>query len=165
MEAVVQLTGVETKSGSNARGTWTMYLFSASDGQKYQTFDKQLGPSLQSHIGGQNLRLLYEEKSNGEFINRVVTSFEVAPAGLAPSSGGPAVGGGQTQPTQTPPTTTASSSDEKDLRIHRQTAAKVGAQLLAYFPPEQQTLTTFNAVVDELVDFFQNGRRAEPQTY
>lgn len=153
MEAVTQLTGVETKTGSNAKGQWTMYLFSASDGQKYQTFDKQLGPSLQQHVGGQTLRLVYDEKQNGDFVNRVATSFEVASDYVAPDPA-PAA---QPQQQQAAPQS-SSGLPAKDEQIHRQCAAKVSAELLQFFPPEQQTTSTFWIIVDDLVHFFNTGQ-------
>ncbi len=155
MEAVTQLTGVETKSGNNGRGSWTGYFFTASDGQKYQTFDKALGGSLQQHLGGAALRLVYEDEQRGDFTNHVVKSFEIAGEGAVQAQ--PAA---QSEPAQAAQAAQASSStaSAKDVQIHRQTAAKVGAELLQYFPPEEQTLATFNQVVDELVDFFNHGR-------
>ena len=46
---------------------------------------------------------------------------------------------------------------DRDKQIHRQTAAKVAAQLLAYFPAEEQSLTTFYTVAEQLVSYFATG--------
>ena len=43
MNQVVTLMGFETKTGSNDSGGWTLYLFKDAGGNKYQTFDDDLG--------------------------------------------------------------------------------------------------------------------------
>lgn len=161
METVTQLAGVETKSGSNARGNWTMYLFSASDGQKYQTFDKQLGPSLQQHIGGQLLRIVYEEKPNGDFVNRVVTAFEVAADGVTPSELGSTVSNGAQQQAGN---NGGGWSPEKKLEVARQVAVKspLALDLFGRLEPDNQTPPNALKVCEYLVNYMLHGPKGEP---
>ena len=45
----------------------------------------------------------------------------------------------------------------RDTQIHRQTATKVAAKLLDFFPKAEQDLDTFWVVTEQLVDYYQNG--------
>lgn len=49
-------------------------------------------------------------------------------------------------------------SPEENLRIMRQSGAKVAVQLLSFFPPAEQTPETLLALSDHLVEYFVNGR-------
>ena len=46
---------------------------------------------------------------------------------------------------------------ERQTRIHRQTAAKVAARLLDFFPEDEQSLETFFLVSEQLVAYFESG--------
>lgn len=48
-------------------------------------------------------------------------------------------------------------ASQRDTQIHRQTAAKVAAKLLDFFPADEQSLETFFTVAEQLVAYFQNG--------
>jgi hypothetical protein len=54
-------------------------------------------------------------------------------------------------------------SDQREVKIHRQTAAKVAAQLLAYMKEEDRTLPDFFTLCERLVAYFENGL-PQPET-
>jgi hypothetical protein len=51
LQQIVTLTGFETKTGSNDNGGWTLYLFKDGGGNKYQTFEDDLGSKASGLIG------------------------------------------------------------------------------------------------------------------
>lgn len=149
-EIVTNLTGVEVKTGTTDKGPWSLSIFSSENG-KYQTFDKALGGTAQGRIGQGPTRIVYHEETRGDFTNNIIDAIEAAPSGVTPP------------PQQQPDAGLALQQavqviSEKDQQIHRQTAAKVAAELLQYFPAEERTIATFDTVCDRLVEFFNHGR-------
>ncbi len=59
MNQIVTFTGLETKTGANDSGGWTLYLFKDAGGNKFQTFDDDLGHAGQKLIG-QSVEVEYE---------------------------------------------------------------------------------------------------------
>ena len=64
-------------SGMNKRGAWALNVFKAEDGNDYQTFDQKTAAQANALIG-QLIYIEYEEKQNGDFVNRVIEGVELA---------------------------------------------------------------------------------------
>jgi hypothetical protein len=47
-KAVTTLTDVKTRSGTSARGPWTLSIFSADDGREYSTLEGSLASKANS---------------------------------------------------------------------------------------------------------------------
>ena len=61
------------------------------------------------------------------------------------------------QPVATPMVAQAPQQDQREQKIHRQTAAKVAAILLGYLPEGERTLSTLLVLSERLVAYFDTG--------
>ena len=78
MNQVVTFSSVETKkTGNSKRGPWALRLFATAGGTKFQTFDVDLGESLEAHLN-LPLEITYEIEDNGDFKNNVIKGWKPA---------------------------------------------------------------------------------------
>jgi len=78
MNQVVTFSSVETKkTGNSKRGPWALRLFTTAGGTKFQTFDVDLGESLEGHLN-LPLEITYEIEDNGDFKNNVIKGWKPA---------------------------------------------------------------------------------------
>ena len=77
---VTTLTEVRTKSGSSARGPWTMTIFKAADGREYTTFKGDLASKANALLN-QTVELEYSERQNGQYTNYDLEGVEAAAVG------------------------------------------------------------------------------------
>ena len=129
MEQVVTLTSVEVKkTGTSKHGPWALRLFKDAGGNKYQTFDVDLGEKAAGLVG-QSVEIRYEVEQNGDYENKVLKA--VRPSGEAPAS----------SPASAPTAVVSGATqDERQVRITRQWAvnaaiATVAAGILAADSP------------------------------
>lgn len=61
------------------------------------------------------------------------------------------------------PASAVALQDQKEKRIHRQTASKVAGILLGYLPKDEQNMATLLTLSDWLVKYYEEGRPA-PET-
>lgn len=125
--------------GSKNGKSWTRWDYKTADGQRFPHF-----------AGSQEIAL--ETPVNIEVDDRgTIRSHERAgnqQAAPEPQNGSQGV-------TEAPVASQAPSV--RDTQIHRQTAAKVAAKLLDFFPEDEQSLETFFTVSEQLVAYFSNG--------
>ena len=83
--AVTVLTGHESNSGVNAKGTWVLNSFTGQDGQKYKTFDNDIAAQAFS-LMGQTVSIEFEEKpardpryGPDKFITSIAASTQTTP--------------------------------------------------------------------------------------
>lgn len=81
--ATTVLTGHETKSGVNSKGTWMMNLFTAQDGEEYQTFNVAIASQALA-LMGQTVDIAYEEQIRGNFTNKVITTITASAQSAPP---------------------------------------------------------------------------------
>jgi hypothetical protein len=67
-KTVTTLTEVRIKSGSSARGPWTMSIFKAADGREYTTFKGDLASKANALLN-QTVELEFSESQNGQYTN------------------------------------------------------------------------------------------------
>ena len=79
------LTGVDTKSGSNQRGAWTLSIFTAADGGEFTTFDGGLA-SKASSLLNQPVTVEWEPFTKNGRESRNLKGVEVSANGSAPVS-------------------------------------------------------------------------------
>ena len=72
------LVGHETKSGTNAKGTWVMNLFEDQNGAKYQTFEADIASQALSLLIGQRVDITFEEVQRGDFTNKIIQSIQAS---------------------------------------------------------------------------------------
>ena len=78
MNQVVTFSSVETKkTGVSKKGPWALRLFTTTGGTKFQTFDVDLGESLEGHLN-LPLEITYEIEDNGDFKNNVIKGWKPA---------------------------------------------------------------------------------------
>jgi hypothetical protein len=172
------ITGTLTGIVQKGPDKWQAVIL--PDGSQYNknlwTKDQNVLPYLQSQIGnrisilcnashwvrndGQPVRSLWIEQ-----VGSPSTAPPQQPQGAAPPQAQAAYPPPQ-QPTQQsavvqpqvqPVVAQAPQQDQREQKIHRQTAAKVAAILLGYLPKEEQTLSTLLVVSDRLVAYFDTG--------
>ncbi len=145
MEAIVTLTGYETKSGTGQRGPWTVHIF--SDGSsKYSTFDAGLGRTALGLLNAP-ARIVYEAQERG---NKLV-SIEAAPAGASAPQG--------TTPTQSSGGARQGDwSPEKELRVTRAgIAQRLGPAMFNALPADEQTFHNALLIAERLVRYAYEG--------
>lgn len=151
--AVVTLSAPEIKSGTGAKGPWTLSIFKASDGREYTTLDGALA-SKASALVGQPVRLSYTLRQNGKYTNynladvqpvegvegHVVQSVSAAQNGTSPD-------------------------EERQLRIMRQSALEralrafeIAVSQGAPLDPVANTSELYE-LADEFIDYFTNGNQ------
>jgi len=152
MNQVVTFSSVETKkTGNSKRGPWALRLFTTAGGTKFQTFDVDLGESLEGHLN-LPLEITYEIEDNGDFKNNVIKGWK-------PSENGATV----SEPVQS--TSNGETAEEKQLRIMRQSAldraiSSVAGGLVTDdndVPLTSVDESTLFAIADRYVDYFVNG--------
>ena len=73
-EATITIDGVETKSGtSNSGKQWTLYKIKDTAGQRYSTFDHQLGRMAQENTG-KTARVTYETTDKGNNLSGLIVT-------------------------------------------------------------------------------------------
>jgi hypothetical protein len=153
------LTSHQSKSGSNAKGGWTMHIFKTADGTSYQTFDTALGNKAYGLLN-QPVSLIFESETRGDYTNNVLKSIDGA-AGAAPAA--PAA---TAAATAVAPIQTGETDDQKQVRIMRQSALEraILAGTEGYI--EIKSVDDLYALSDQFLDYFKNGRQgvavAEP---
>lgn len=141
------LVSHEQKSGSNAKGPWTVNKFKAQDGRQYDTFDKDLAARALERLNVPSV-LEYEEVQKGQYTNYTLTGVapadsDAAAAPSAPQTAAPAAGG----------------EDDRQLRIMRQSALE--RAILTFNTAGQDPLThqaELLELADQYIDYFVNGR-------
>lgn len=138
LQKTVRINAVNVKPTSKA----DIYEIACDDNNEYATFDVNIARAARALIG-QTVNMEYVEKQKGQYVNLYCEGVS-------------AVNGFQQQPefTQAPANT---ASPDRELRIMRQTAAKVGVLLLPFLPDHEQTPTGLLAIADYLVDYFVEG--------
>lgn len=153
--AVVTLSAPEIKSGTGAKGPWTLSIFRASDGREYTTLDGALA-SKASALVGQPVRLSYTLRQNGKYTNYNL-------ADVQPVEG---VEGHVVQDkTPTGPLSGINHEDERQLRIMRQSALEralrafeIAVSQGAPLDPVANTSELYE-LADEFIDYFTNGNQ------
>lgn len=89
METVTTLTGVkDRKSGTSARGAWTLTIFSAADGREYSTLKGDVASAAEALIG-KLVTVEYSERQNTKdgrtFTNYSLEGVSEAPEGATAS--------------------------------------------------------------------------------
>jgi hypothetical protein len=75
----------DTKSGTNARGGWTLTIFKGGDNREYTTFDGTLASKIQG-LDGQLLEVEYEEGVNKKGYPTIsLKGVSAAQSGAAPA--------------------------------------------------------------------------------
>lgn len=126
---------------------WTRWDFKTADDQRFITFDAGLANSVTVNTPGE------AEVDGDKLVGWKAVGSPTAEANQqttpTPQNGSQAVSG-------------APVASQRDAQIHRQTAAKVAAKLLDFFPAEEQSLETFFTVAEQLVDYFAKGKDEIP---
>lgn len=85
MQTVTTITGVkDRKSGTSARGPWTLTIFSAADGREYSTLKGDVASAAEALVG-QLATVEYSERQNGQFTNYSLEGISAAPEGATAS--------------------------------------------------------------------------------
>ena len=139
-------TKVFEDTGEGQNGPWKRWTYLTSEGQRFATYKPELG-NLRLHVP---LHVEADVKNGKHFIRSAVPAEGQNPVqetqnGSEAVKTAPVVSGGY------------HSDPGREQRIHRQTAAKVAAELLRYFPEEEQNLEAFFLISEKLVDYFGNG--------
>jgi hypothetical protein len=143
----VTLSSPEQRNGTSARGAWTLSLFPASDGRKYQTFDGAIASVVASLIG-QPAVVEYEEEQRNGNTNYVIKAASAATAGTVV----------QTAPAAAVVAHPAAAPSSKDEQIARAVALKQAFD--AFAVAGQDPILSRNEVVEfagTLVPFLLTG--------
>ena len=149
MSVVTTLTGLEQKTGSGKKGPWALSIFSAQNGQKYQTFESNIAAQANALIG-RVVEIEFEEVERGEFTNNVLTSVTSATSGETPETA-----------STTFRAVEASAVDDRQTMIMRQSA--LDRALTAFGIAGVDPLTDLDAVLelsDQFIEYFVGGRNA-----
>lgn len=121
----------ETASGK------TVYIVKAG-GMELSTLSRELAQDAKDSKGDE-VQLEYTEKQNGRYTNRYLERIR------------PPESDGFTK------VQASIAGADKELRIMRQTAAKVATAQLVYFPATEQTQATLQQLTEMWVSYFVNG--------
>lgn len=105
-ETTVTITAVDTKSGTNAKGPWTMWKVKDHQGTAYMTFVEGQGTLAQGLIG-KSAKIAYSESDKGKRIQSIAGDDSPPAAPVKPGAQGEA----------------------KDVQIVRQVAWKAAVEL------------------------------------
>ena len=131
--------------GSSQRGPWVRWDYKTEDGGRFPHFAATQEIPLDTPV-------VVQTSAKGD-IKSWNPALAVVPAGEQQTSPGSS---GLVSHVRTAPV--ASERElERQQQIHRQTATKVAAKLLDFFPKAEQDLDTFWVVTEQLVDYYQNG--------
>lgn len=131
--------------GASQRGPWVRWDYKTEDGGRFPHFAPTQEIPLDTAVNVQT-------SAKGD-----IKSWELAGSPAADPQQTPT---GASEAVRTAPTASQGASSgpsERDTQIHRQTATKVAAKLLDFFPKAEQDLDTFWVVAEQLVDYYQNG--------
>ena len=142
MQTVV-FTKVFKAEGSSQRGPWVRWDYKTADGGRFPHFAAEQEIPLDTAVNVQT-------SAKGD-----IKSWEHVDGSL-PAAGGQQSTTSAPEAVRTAPVASQGPS-ERDTQIHRQTATKVAAKLLDFFPKAEQDLDTFWVVTEQLVDYYQNG--------
>jgi len=152
----VTLTGFETKSGNNDSGGWTLYLFKDAGGNKYQTFEDDLGLAAAGLIG-KSVEVEYEvqERDLPAKGDRPATTVRnnVLKSVKEVDNGGP----GQMQSVNAAQVNSRSYDDERQLRIMRQSALDRAINTVAAGIAEVSGFRDLFEIADEFILYFEAG--------
>lgn len=147
MERVITIKAVNTKSGQSQKGPWTMALVNDENGQVYQTFDNGYRELAEGNLEA-TARVVFTQQTRGNFTNNVIDKLTIEPTAQTAVNGTVSPSNG---------TVTYNGTDDRQIKIMRQSAAKVAAELLKLEKPEDQTFDTFQNITERLVSYFDNG--------
>lgn len=81
MQTVTTITGVkDRKSGTSARGPWTLTIFSAADGREYSTLKGDVASAAEALVG-QLATVEYSERQKDGYTNYSLDGISAAPEG------------------------------------------------------------------------------------
>lgn len=81
MQTVTTITGVkDRKSGTSARGPWTLTIFSAADGREYSTLKGDVASAAEALVG-QLATVEYSERQKDGYTNYSLEGISAAPEG------------------------------------------------------------------------------------
>ena len=99
MQTVTTITGVkDRKSGTSARGPWTLTIFSAADGREYSTLKGDVASAAEALVG-QLATVEYSERQKDGYTNYSLDGISAAPEGAKAS---PVAASGQKGEFRTP---------------------------------------------------------------
>lgn len=162
MSVQVRVIGIgSVGQRDTARGP--IFQINAVDGTEYSTFNGQMANQARQLVG-QVVQLRYTEKQvekNGQtYLNRYYEGAE--PTGQPTTTGAMPVGQlnfGNAVPPNANAAFAAPPAPSRDTQIHRQTASKVAATMLAYLPENERTPDGLVAIAEYLVSYYENGPR------
>lgn len=146
--------------GSNPRRLWTKdpNVPGQMAGLIGQRLSFMCGVSNWTNNQGQPVRSLwlngYGQPGAAPMGQQAVASASPQPQAWQPAPTGP-VPTPQAQPA--PAYSPAQAQDDRELKIHRQTASKVAVNLLRFLLPEQQTFANLLAISERLVAYYDHG--------
>lgn len=152
----VSTTLVSAEAKTTARGT--IYVFKDGSGQSVATTDQALASKAQGLLNQPVVADINEvtsqkinEHTGRPYVNRYLNSIEAGnPTSFAVTTGTPAPLSGFTMTVPTSPPVTVEVT-ARDRGIWTQSASKVAAELLKFFPQAEQTLQTFDMLVEREV--------------
>ena len=150
-EQIVTISKVFEEHGNGQKGPWTRYDVKDAGGNKYQTFNAQLGAQAKE-AQGKSVILTYHEEARGQFTNYVIDAIK-AQGSLVEAA----------QEAVNAPKSAASTETDGDrqLRIMRQSglerAILTAAQLPDIFTRPIESVDELYALADQFVDYFVNG--------
>lgn len=83
METTTTLKFKDSRSGTSARGGWTLSIFEGGDGREYTTLKGDLASKVKANDGAL-FSVSYEERQNGQYTNYGLLDADVAPEGAKP---------------------------------------------------------------------------------
>ena len=140
MQQVV-FTKVFKAEGSSQRGPWVRWDYRTEDGGRFPHFAATQEIPLNTAVNVQT-----SAKGDIKEWKAVGGDFPAESQQTSPGSSEVSQG-----------VRSDSVPSQRDTQIHRQTATKVAAKLLDFFPKAEQDLDTFWVVTEQLVDYYQNG--------
>ena len=143
MQQTVTLTKHFPTHGNNSRGPWTRHDFKDAGGSKYQTFDAALGEKAAGLLN-QPVEIEYEVEARGQYENNVLKSVKAA-------------GGSPANPASVPSISQNVPSDERELRIMRQSGLDRAINTVNAGITTVSTLEELFVISDEYIRYFQNG--------
>lgn len=137
-EQVVTIKAVFPNSGQNAKGPWTRYDIKDAGGNKYQTFNDQLGKKAEA-LKGQSVKVTYHEETRGDYTNNVLDSIGEAGAGEA--------------------TKQHVYTDDRQVQIMRQSGLERAIRAASLLGLNLNGVDELYDISDEFVRYFQEGQQ------
>lgn len=139
-------TAVDGKKGTNKFGPFWFRVFKTAGGDRYQTFDVDLGDKIAASFGTP-VEVTYEVEENGKYQNNVLKGIreETASANL------------QALLEQNPP------QDSRELRIMRQSGLDRAINTVKAGIVEVDGVADLFRLSDAYIDYFENGVPAQEE--